>query len=152
MFTNGPLLEKCGWYGEGEGMEELLRGLLEVDNLSKDYPQFGVEGNKFLKALRYVKGENGEDIEPFTWKFGVEEYLEVFNKTKETTACGPSGLHMSHWKAACEREDIARVHAFFMWAAFEFGFTYTRWEQSWHCMIKKLKDPLLPKLRIVQLF
>ena len=59
---------------------------------------------------------------------------------------------MSHWKAACERREIARVHAFFMWAAFEFGFTYSRWEQSWHCMIKKLKDPLLPKLRIVQLF
>ena len=39
-----------------------------------------------------------------------------------------------------------------MWAAFENGFTYPRWEQSWHCMIKKLKQPLLPKLRIVQLF
>ena len=44
------------------------------------------------------------------------------------------------------------MHAFFMWAAFEFGFTYKRWEQSWHCTIKKLKDPLLPKLRRVQLF
>ena len=152
MFTNGPLLEKCGWTGEEEGMEELLQGLLDVNELSKEYPQYGKEGLEFLKALRYKKNEEGKEVQPFSWKFGVDEYLQVFNKTKESTACGPSGIHMSHWKAACERKEIARVHAFFMWAAFEIGFTYERWEQSWHCMIKKLKHPLLPKLRIVQLF
>ena len=152
MFTNGPILDMCGWYGEGEGMEILLRGLDDVDNIKKDYPQYGEEGAAFIKALRNVKDEEGRDVEPFSWKFGVDEYMAVFNKTKESTACGPSGLHMSHWKAACERKEIARVHAFFLWAAFEVGFTYERWEQSWHCMIKKLKDPLLPKLRIVQLF
>ena len=152
MFTKGPLLEKCGWYGEESGMEDLLRGLLDTDTMAKEYPEFGKEGIEFLRALRYKKTEEGKQVEPFTWKFGVVEYLEVFNKTKESTACGPSGIHMSHWKAACERTSIARVHAFFMWAAFELGFTYKRWEQSWHCMIKKLKQPLLPKLRIVQLF
>ena len=152
MFTQGPLLEQCGWYGEEEGMESLLRGMLDVNELAKEYPQYGQEGLEFLKALRYTKKKDGTQVEPFSWKFGVDEYLEVFNKTKESTACGPSGIHMSHWKAACERKDIARIHAFFMWAAFELGFTYKRWEQSWHCMIKKLKQPLLPKLRIVQLF
>ena len=152
MFTKGPLLEHCGWYGEEDGMESLLRGLLDVENLAQSYPEYGREGLEFLKALRYAKMEDGRTVEEFTWKFGVAEYLETFNKTKESTACGLSGIHMSHWKAACEREKIARVHAFFMWAAFELGFTYERWEQSWHCMIKKLKHPLLPKLRIVQLF
>ena len=152
MFTQGPVKDMCGWYGEGEGMEDLLRGTVDIDNISKDYPQYGKEGAEFLKALRHVRNKDGKIVETFNWTFGVEEYLAVFNKTKETTACGPSGLHMSHWKAACERREIAKVHAFFMWAAFELGFTYTRWEQSWHCMIKKLKDPLLPKLRIVQLF
>ena len=152
MFTNGPILDTCGWYGEGEGMEDLLRGSVNTGLMAKDYPQFGIEGAEFIKALQYVKDDEDENIKPFTWKFGVDEYLAVFNKTKESTACGPSGLHMSHWKAACERPNIARVHAFFLWAAFEIGFTYKRWEQSWHCMIKKLKDPILPKLRIVQLF
>ena len=152
MFSKGPLLKKCGWYGEEDGMEQLLRGMLDVEEIAEDYPEYGKEGIAFLNALRYTKDEKGNDTIPFTWKFGVEEYMEVFNKTKESTACGPSGLHMSHWKAACERREIAEVHAFLMWAAFEFGFTYKRWEQSWHCMIKKLKQPLLPKLRIVQLF
>ena len=152
MFSTGPMLDTCGWYGDDEGMEKVLRGLLNVDAMEDEYPQFGKEGVEFLRALRYTKDKDGEVIKPFSWKFGVEEYLQVFNKTNESTACGPSGLHMSHWKAACERRQIARVHAFFLWAAFEMGFTYKRWEQSWHCMIKKLKQPLLPKLRIVQLF
>ena len=152
MFTTGPLLDACGWYGEQGGMEKILEGMLDVENTAGAYPQYGKEGLEFLRALRYKTNEDGMDEEPFTWKFGTEEYLEVFNKTKESTACGPSGIHMSHWKAACERKEIARVHAFFMWAAFELGFTYKRWEQSWHCMIKKLDQPLLPKLRIVQLF
>ena len=151
MFTKGPLLDMVGWYGNEEGMETILSGLLDYENIGKEYPQYGEEGIEFLKALQYKKNKKGK-VETFTWKFGVDEYLQVFNKTRETTACGPSGLHMSHWKAACERPGIARVHAFFMWAAFEMGFTYERWENSWHCMIKKLKQPLLPKLRIVQLF
>ena len=152
MFMKGPLLDKCGWYGKDEGMEEVLQGLLNVDDIEREYPEYGREGVEFIKALRYTKDENGENTQPFTWKFGAEEYIEVFNKTRESTACGPSGLHMSHWKAACERKEIARVHAFFMWAAFELGFSYERWESSWHCMIKKLSQPILPKLRIVQLF
>ena len=152
MFAKGPILENCGWYGEGEGMEKILEGMLNVEEVAAEYPEYAKEGVAFLKALRYTKDEDGKNTQPFEWKFGIEEYMRVFNKTKESTACGPSGLHMSHWKAACERPKIARVHAFFMWAAFAYGFTYDRWEQSWHCMIQKLKQPLLPKLRIVQLF
>ena len=152
MFTKGPILEQCGWYGEGEGMESILKGLLVVDKMEEDHPQFGREGVEFMKALRYTKDEKGEHIKPFKWKFGIDKYLKFSNKTKEATACGPLGIHMSHWKAVCQRKEIARVYAFFMWAAFEYGFTYRRWEQFWHCMIKKLKQPRLPKLRIVQLF
>ena len=152
MFAKGPILENCGWYGEEEGMEKILEGMLNVNEMAKEYPEFGQEGVAFLNALRYRKDKDGKKAVPFKWNFGIDEYMAVFNKTNESTACGPSGLHMSHWKAACERPKIARVHAFFMWAAFEHGFTYKRWEQSWHCMIQKLKDPLLPKLRIVQLF
>ena len=60
MFTNGPLLEKCGWYGEEDGMEDLLEGLLDVENIANHYPQYGREGLEFLKALRYAKNEEGE--------------------------------------------------------------------------------------------
>ena len=150
MFSHGPLLDKCGWYGEGTGIDELLEGLIDADEMGKQYPEFGQEGVEFLRALR--KDTTGKTKGEFDWKFGLKEYMDVFKNTKESTACGPSGLHMSHWKAACERPCIAEVHAFFIWAAFKFGFTYTRWENSWQCMIQKLSKPILPKLRIIQLF
>ena len=152
MFSKGTILEKCGWYGEENGIVELLTGVTNCEEMGKEYPEFGEEGVEFLRALRYDTDTTGKRREPFKWSFGVDEYREVFNHTKEATACGPSGLHMSHWKAACERERIARIHSFFIWAAFEHGFTYPRWELSWHCMIKKLKQPFIQKLRIVQLF
>ena len=86
------------------------------------------------------------------WEYGVDQYKETFSKTRESTACGPSGLHMSHWKAALERTAIMRVHAFFIWAAFQFGFSYKRWEVSWHCMLQKKEQPFSQKMRIIQLF
>ena len=152
MFTRGSMLDKVGWYGEEDGINELLEGVIDCREVSKEYPEFGQEGEEFLRALRMKDNREEENNEPFTWTYGVKEFTDTFNHTKETTACGPSGLHMSHWKAACERKRIARVHAFLIWAAFEFGFTYKRWGQSWHCMIQKLKHPIIQKLRIVQLF
>ena len=88
----------------------------------------------------------------FEWDFGVTEYKALFDKTRESMACGPSGLHMSHCVAACEDKAIAEVHAFFIWSAFALGFSYQRWQVSYHCMIQKLSQPYIHKLRIVQLF
>ena len=103
MFTKGTMLDRWGWYGNNEGMESVLQGLLNEDEIKKYYPQYGMEGVEFLRALRYKKDKKGELVSPFSWKFGADEFIEVFNKTRESTACGLSGLHMSHWKAACER-------------------------------------------------
>ena len=80
---------------------------------------------------------SGKTIRPYEWSFGPEEYKATFGKTKETTACGPSGIHMSHWKAALENTKIMEVHSFFIWSAFQFGHSYQRWDVSWHCMIQK---------------
>ena len=91
--------------------------------------------------MRYAMNETGERIQEFTWSYGVEEYRATYSKTRESTACGPSGLHMSHWKAALERESIMRVHSFFMWAVFQFNFSYERWETSWHVMLQKKDKP-----------
>ena len=37
-------------------------------------------------------------------------------------------------------------------AAFEFGFSYTEWEQSVHCMLMKEEILYIHRLRIIQLF
>ena len=152
ILSRGPVLEKCGWYAENEGVEEMLSGILDTVNLSEDYQEFPKEANAFMKAMKRATDKDGSRVPPFQWKYGTKEFIDTFNHTRESTACGPSGLHMSHWKAACERPWIARLHAFFIWAAFQFGFSYRRWEISWHCMLQKTPHPIYPKLRIIQLF
>ncbi len=152
VFSQPPVLDHCGWFAEHEGVQQLLDGLLDTVQLGSQYPHFPREATAFLQALGQSARPDGRPTEPFRWTYGVEEYTATFRKTRESTACGPSGLHMSHWKAACKRERIARVHAFFICAAFQFGFSYERWERSWHCMIPKTKVAIYPKLRIIQLF
>ena len=150
MFSKGSVLDKIGWYAEKDGAQSILEGTCNAKALTTEYPEFGNEAEEFINAIKYseVNGKSNS----FEWKYGPDEYIATFNKTREATACGPSGLHMSHWKAACERKRIARVHAFFIWAGFQLGITYPRWEQSWHCMLQKTNKPIVTKLRIIQLF
>ena len=153
MFARGPVQEAVGWDSQGPGIEDLLNGSIDSDTLGEAYPEFGNEASAFIRALRYPSNSSGQlEKEKFKWKFGLNEYRSVFKKTCEETACGPSGFHMSYWKVALERDAIAEVHAFFIWAAFELGFSYPRWEVSWHCMLQKKKRPYYHKLRIIQLF
>ena len=153
MFAQGPMLQAVGWDAMGPEIHALLEGTLDAELLSQSYPEFGTEASTFIKALRYPVSDTGVPMtDKFIWKFGKEEYHKVFGKTSEITSCGPSGLHMSYWKAALERDCIAEVHSFFIWAAFELGFAYERWQTSWHCMLQKKKEPYYHKLRIIQLF
>ena len=107
---------------------------------------------RFIEALKVPYEDEADEVKSFEWKYGLDEYKNTFSKTKESTSCGPSGLHMSHWKIALERDRIAEVHAFFIWTAFTFSFIYKRWETSWHVMLQKKKFPFSQKLRIIQLF
>ena len=138
MFARGPMLNAIGWDAMGPDLDSILEGRIDAELLGAAYPEFGPEAAAFIRALRYPTKQDGSHLtDKFDWHFGLEEYRQVFSKTSEETACGPSGLHMSYWKVALEREHIAEVHAFFVWAAFELGFSYPRWETSWHCMLQK---------------
>ena len=110
ITSKGNLLESIGWNTEGDLVDDLLQGINETRASTI------AEGDKilanFLQAMKYAVTEDGKRIEKFNWTYGVEEYKATFSKTRESTACGPSGLHMSHWKAALEREEIMRVHPF----------------------------------------
>ena len=57
---------------------------------------------RFLQHMKKVIVKGNESIKDFQWSFGVDEYKQVFSHTKENAACGPSGIHMNHWKAAEE--------------------------------------------------
>ena len=80
MFSHRPLLERCGWHGEGPGLDELLEGMIDGELMGESYPIIGKEGIEFLKALRKTNKGTNENID-FEWTFGLDEYMAVFNKT-----------------------------------------------------------------------
>jgi hypothetical protein len=151
ITATGPLQTAIGWQADNDNaVTDILNGhykkYLKPDNTPREK-----ELNEFMKSLKTPKNTTDREDE-MTWKFGLLEYKTLFGKTRESTACGPSGLHMSHWKAAIERDRIAEIHAFFIWAAFALGFSYHRWQVSWHCMLQKRNKPYIHRLRIIQLF
>ena len=154
IFSKGELMERIdsGTQEDEENIDRLMKGIFPAETLEKQHEKYGNTLDRFLNSIKRATNREGDNIEDFKWAFGKEEYKATFKKTKEATSCGPSGLHMSHWKAAVESDMLMEIHSFFIWAAFAFGFSYPRWEQSWHCMLKKKKEPYSQKLRIIQLF
>ena len=144
FFTKGSLMGKIGYLAEHEIVDEILEGLNIEEGICESHKEMGSTLQNFIRASAKIKNSEGKKIPDYGWTYGAEEYKETFKKTRETTTCGPSGLHMSHWKAACENNILATTHAFFIWAAFQFGFSYPRWEVSWFCMLLK-KTSLLTK-------
>jgi hypothetical protein len=154
-FSKGEIVQDCGIDGDGHIITQLLNGMLSEYNLKRyttNLADVQEELNAFIWALAKPTKENGHKILDFDWKYGVTEFRATFRRTKESTSCGPSGLNMSYWKAASEDNDIARVHSFLIEKALRYGFSYPRWQESWHCMLQKKAKPFIHRLRIIQLF
>ena len=120
ITAHGPLQKELGWQAENE---ETVQSLLDGTHEVIDTTHSKQELQRFIESIRTPNNASDEKTE-MKWNFGLKEYKALYSKTRESTACGPSGLHMSHWKAAVERDNIAAVHAFFIWAAFALGFSY----------------------------
>ena len=67
----------------------------------------------------------------------MEDFQAFFKKTKPTTVCGPSGLHMGHWVMAFVIDDLPEIHVMFMNIASRFEIVYGRWSVTFHCMLQK---------------
>jgi hypothetical protein len=154
-FASGKIVDGCGFDGDGPLAAKILDNALsnqEKHEILEGHSEVKDELDKFLSALAKPKDKNGNYIHDFLWSYGIKEYWKTFRRTRESTACGPSGLNMSFWKAIAEDDELAGVHAFLIEKAFQYGSSYHRWKTSWHCMLKKDKKPFLHRLRIIQLF
>ena len=148
LTATGPFSHDLGHDAENDTfISHILEGTINPKQYGKYYSSFQSEAEEFVKNM-----QTNKHCKEMVWDFGIKEYKELFSKTREETACGPSGLHMSHWRAALEHDSIMQVHSTFIWAAFKLGISYKRWQISWHCMIQKLNNPYSHKLRIIQLF
>lgn len=58
---------------------------------------------------------------------------------------------MSHWKAACEDEELCKLYAKFIKITFRVSQLNDRWLVSYHAMIQKKDKPWANDMHIIQL-
>ena len=68
-----------------------------------------------------ISGETHGTTPEVDVEITLEDYIDVFNKTKESTASSPSGIHYGHFKAVCESALLGKVNLFFMTVLFKAG-------------------------------
>ena len=93
MTATGPLSKDIELDASNEPIiNKILNGTIDSKRYAQSYPRYKEEAEEMIKQMQWETR-----CKPMSWKFGCEEYRALFNKTKENTSCGPSGLHMSHW-------------------------------------------------------
>jgi hypothetical protein len=151
-FAPGGLLHSLvGPQGCSDTADEILKGEFDTAYL-RDLQRPDTDTLlAFIKRMARPKDKHGKPVKDMEWSYGPREYQASFSRKSEETSCGPSGLHMAHWIAACEDEDLCSLHASFIEAAFKTGRPYTRWLTSYHAMIQKKDKAWANAMRIVQL-
>ena len=151
MAPGGILHNIIGPHGTSEAADEILKGSFDIEQLTPIDDIDIKTLHEFVKQMARPRNEDGEYIPDMEWKFDEEDYQKAFSKKNEETSCGPSGLHMSHWKAIGSNHQLCVLFAKFIEIPFKLGFTYDRWETSFHTMIMKKAKPWANAMRIVQL-
>ena len=148
ITAKGTLGEMIGHNADNKRLvKQILDVTANLDDLANKYPQEAEEAKRFIQKMK-----RDSRVHKTTSSGNIMKHILLKHlKTRENTSYSPSGLHMSHWKAATEHEQISQVHAFFIWAAFALGTTYERWAVSCHCMLQK-SEKRIHKLQIIQLF
>ena len=67
-------------------------------------------------------------------------YIDIFAKTRESTASSPSGLYYGYYITACESETPIDVNLIFMTIPFHVDKPLSRWTNSLHCIIQKRQN------------
>ena len=82
----------------------------------------------------------------------LKEYKQFWKK-KELTVTSPYGLHIGHYKAVLDEDDILECHLALMMIPFRFAFAPTRWTSTVQIMLGKSPgSPWSHRLRIIELF
>ena len=144
-FATGKWAKALKWDGTGDLGEEILSGSILHKHQFEDTVQLYFESLKTTRMARSLK-----ITRPF---IGLEDYKTFWNKKKENTATSPFGLHVGHFKAATQRDDILNVHRLMMMIPFQTGMVPHRWKCTVQTMLEKDKgNPWIHRLRIIELF
>ena len=141
-FAKGELKEALGQDGNTPTADKILNNTWKHGKVKRWL-------NEFIKELKFDDRTKENSV---TAILTNEEYKQFWIKKRESTTTSPYGLHVGHYKAACNVDDLIEVHRRLAQLPFQFGFPPTRWCKSIQLML--LKDPGKPwihRLRIIEL-
>ncbi len=114
------------------------------------YPQT----SKITQAYFESIANNKKSIKKITHAhLSLEEYKKFWKRKKEGTVTSPFGLHVGHYKAACQNDLILNVHRIMRLLPFQTGLVPNRWRKTVQTMLEKDQgQPWVHRLRIIELF
>ena len=140
-MTN-PLCQLLGLYGNSEFCENILNGTFHPP------PHMNVYTTEFLQQLQqhpHVTSNISTTISP-------EDYSAGWEKMKEYTSSGGSGLHFGHMKACASSSFLTEFESSIAQIPFATGYSPSVWQQGVIVMIqKKAQVDLVSKLRTLVL-
>ena len=105
---------------------------------------------------QYIKGLHVKDmtiLDSVKKEISPEEYKAFWKKKRENTVTSPFGLHVGHYKAICEDENLLEVHRLLLCHSFLYSFVPERWSSTVQVMLEKDPgSPWIHRLRIIELF
>jgi len=91
-------------------------------------------------------------LEPLSLNITTQGFKQQVLHTRESTSSSPSGRHYGILRANVQHETLLTIHTILATAPFRHGFILERWKHVIQVMIKKTKDALVTKRRMIELF
>jgi hypothetical protein len=142
-FMRPPLLEVVGKYGEAPGVKDLLQ--------AKGHLGGSATENHLDMTLKSMVAPEG--ISPVVIDESEETFAKGWEKSREHTASGMSGLHFGHFIAACRHPALRTIECAMANFPMKMGYSPKRWQQGIEVMLLKQKNNFnVEKLRAILLF
>ena len=145
-FLQLPLAMLVGLVGTGLAVEAILQGKFVIP------PNMDYWAAKLIphlarpQAVRQRPPRENDGI-------SIENHCSGWEKAKEYTSSGPSGLNFGHFKAGARHPEIAEFEAIMTSIPYETGLSPARWQRGTNVMLEKKKGNFnVDKLRAILLY
>ena len=144
-FAGGRWAATLKWDGSGDLGSDILSGNI----LNKE--RFERTAQLYFESLRTTRLSRSLNIVKPELTLG--EYKKFWKRKREETGTSPYGLHVGHFKAALQNDDIMNVHRIMLLIPFQTAIVPHRWKKTVQTMLEKDPGhPWIHRLRIIELF
>ena len=140
-FLQLPLSEAVGPIGLGVGATEILDGTFNTSGVDPFT-------NQLIDQMKKPKNWSEISVDE-----SFEEYQRGWQRARENTSSGPSGIHFGHFIAATYDDDVGTIHWLMSKIAMKRGIAPARWRQGTQVMLLKQPGNYQPgKMRAILLY